>query len=159
MLSSVRRTPPQPRELVARQGTACGARRLVPILTTTCARVGAGRITFRPKVDRPDLLFFWGLMQQQHTLAPLHLWAEAYLGAIPSPATPLPLLSECAAVAAAGMVYLGWNMLCWHVRQCPPYPVQASVSRRPLSMRLGFYCGCMLCLLAATVAGHWARAS
>ena len=133
---------------------------LVPILTT-CARVvaaGAGRITFRPKVDRPDLLFFWGLMQQQHTLAPLHLWVEAWLGAIPSPAAPLPLLSECAAVAAAGMVYLGWNMLCWHVRQCPPYPVQASVAQRPLSMRLAFYCGCMLVLLAATAAGHWARA-
>ena len=42
------------------------------------------QITVWPSRKNPDLCFFWALMHQQHTLASLHLWAEAAAGVLPA---------------------------------------------------------------------------
>jgi hypothetical protein len=110
------------------------------------------RVTRVPKLDHPELAFFWSLMQQQHTLAPLHLWLEHWAGVLPASAASSPglLRYELGLVAAVGIAYIVWNFFCWRVRGAPAYPVQTSAG-------LAFYLGCFATAMCATVVSHTVR--
>jgi hypothetical protein len=87
------------------------------------------RLTRVPTLRNPQLLFFWMLMHEQHTLAPAHLWLEAGAGLLPKPASSV--MSECACATIVGFSYLAWNFSCWHMRGVAPYPGTIRRNRPP----------------------------
>jgi len=111
--------------------------------------------TVWPSTKYPLTPFMWVLLHQQHTLAPLHLWVEAYNGLLPSP--DLSLTAECCVALSAALAYHVFNMFCWHVRQLPAYPVQTLLQKGGGATI--FYVACVVTLLLSQITGYQLRSS
>ena len=114
------------------------------------------QFTIFPTWGQPALVFFFILMHLQHTVAPGHLWAEVYLGALPP--SGLTRATEVSMALVAAAAYLGLNLFCWRVRGIPAYPFQAALaSPGNEKLQLGFYSAAACLCAGSAAAGHALR--